>query len=257
MVAPRKMPVAKSSRLKKWRPAKRSEARITMIFSKSHWPETFKLALLIAFVLYASALTTAQTGPPEVFKVDPPSWWPRSTLNPVRLLIQGRNLQGARVTPVGLGLRMGAPKINDRGTYIFVDVAIAPNASQGRRQLRITTSQGTAQASFEILPPLNRVGRFQGFSPADVLYLIMIDRFSDGDQSNNDPPRSGGIYDRKNKFYYHGGDLQGIINHLDYLKDLGVTTIWLTPWYDNYDHPNQIELKEGKPSTGIHGYNPQ
>jgi glycosidase len=89
------------------------------------------------------------------------------------------------------------------------------------------------------------------------MYLIMIDRFADGDPSNNDPPQSRGIYDRKNKFYYHGGDLQGVINHLPYLKELGVTAIWLTPWYDNYDRLNQIELKEDKPSTGFHGYNPQ
>jgi neopullulanase len=84
------------------------------------------------------------------------------------------------------------------------------------------------------------------------LYLIMIDRFADGDPANN-----GNLYDRKNKFYYHGGDLQGVIDHLPYLKDLGVTAIWLTPWYDNYDRLNEIELKEDKPSTGFHGYNPQ
>ncbi len=89
------------------------------------------------------------------------------------------------------------------------------------------------------------------------MYLIMIDRFADGDPSNNDPPQSRGIYDRKNKFYYHGGDLQGVIDRLPYLKELGVTAIWLTPWYDNYDRLNQIELKEDKPSTGFHGYNPQ
>jgi glycosidase len=104
---------------------------------------------------------------------------------------------------------------------------------------------------------LNRAGRFQGFSPADVMYLIMLDRFADGDPSNNDPAQSRGLYDRKNKFYYHGGDLQGVIDRLPYLKELGVTAIWLTPWYDNYDRINQIELKEEKPSTGFHGYNPQ
>jgi glycosidase len=100
-------------------------------------------------------------------------------------------------------------------------------------------------------------GRFQGFSPDDVIYLIMIDRFSDGDLANNDPAQSRGLYDRANKFYYHGGDLQGVINHLPYLKGLGVTALWLTPWYDNYDRLNEIELKDGKPCTGFHGYNPQ
>ncbi len=140
---------------------------------------------------------------------------------------------------------------------MFVDVAIAPNARPGGRTFTISSTSGSTEAHFEILPPLNRAGRFQGFSPDDVMYLIMIDRFSDGDQSNNDPPRSRGLYDRKNKYYYHGGDLQGIIDHLPYLKDLGVTALWLTPWYDNYDRLNEIELKEGKPCTGFHGYNPQ
>src|SRR6185503_14109856 len=195
---------------------------------------------------------------PTILKVDPPSWWAGSSLNPVRLLIHGSNLRDARVQTTGNGLRVvGAAKTNERGTYLFVDIAITPQAKPGTRQLRITTPQGTARASFEILPPLNRVRNFQGFSPADVMYLLMIDRFSDGDPTNNDPVASRGIYDHKNKFYYHGGDLQGVIDRVPYLKDLGVTAIWLTPWYDNYDHPNQIELKEGKPSTGFHGYNPQ
>jgi glycosidase len=177
-------------------------------------------------------------------------------MNPIRLLIHGKNLQGARVQIDGLRI-INTPKINDRGTYIFVDVFIPPTTRAGKRSLTITTPQGPAKSSFEVLAPLNRAGKFQGFSPADVMYLIMIDRFSDGDQSNNDPPQSRGLYDRKNKFYYHGGDLQGVIDRLPYLKELGVTAIWLTPWYDNYDRLNQIELKEDKPSTGFHGYNPQ
>jgi 4-alpha-glucanotransferase len=205
--------------------------------------------LAVFFCVYLCSLSvTAQ------IKVDPPSWWTGSTLNPVRLLIRGKDLKGAPVRITGQGVRVvGVPKINERGTHAFVDVAIAPNARPGERTITI----GTARASFEVLPPLNRRGRFQGFSPNDVLYLIMIDRFSDGDRSNNDPAQSRGIYDPKNKFYYHGGDLQGVINLLPYLKDLGITAIWLTPWYDNYDRLNQIELKEGKPSTGFHGYNPQ
>ncbi|HSL53177.1 MAG TPA: alpha-amylase family glycosyl hydrolase [Pyrinomonadaceae bacterium] len=193
---------------------------------------------------------------PEILKVDPPSWWARSSHNPVRLMIHGRNLHDARVNVQGLRI-INTPKISERGTYIFVDVFIPPNTRPAPRSISVTTPRGSASSSFEVLAPLNRTGRFQGFSPADVMYLIMIDRFADGDPSNNDPPQSRGIYDRRNKFYYHGGDLQGVINHLPYLKDLGVTAIWLTPWYDNYDRLNQIELKEDKPSTGFHGYNPQ
>src|SRR6266542_66619 len=222
-----------------------------------HLPRTQSLCFLLLAAFGAVVSCAAQT-PPQFLKIEPPSWWARSSVNPIRLLIRGSNLKRASVQIVGGGLRIaGLPKTNERGTYLFVDVAIAPSAKPGLRQLRITTANGIAHAPFEILAPLNRAGRFQGFSPADVMYLIMIDRFSDSDSANDDPPQSRGIYDRKNKFFYHGGDLQGVIDRLPYLKDLGVTAVWLTPWYDNYDHPNQIELKEDRPSTGFHGYNPQ
>jgi neopullulanase len=213
----------------------------------------------IMFASLALLLTTQlcfSQNAPQVLKVDPPSWWADHTINPVRLLIRGANLQGVRVSGAE-GLRVGATSVNRAGTYLFADVQIDPLAKPGMRHLKVATTGGSTQAGFEILQPLKTAGRFQGFSPDDVIYLIMIDRFSDGDPANNDPARSRGLYNRANKFYYHGGDLQGVINHLPYLKDLGVTALWLTPWYDNYDQLNEIELKEGKPCTGFHGYNPQ
>ncbi len=208
-------------------------------------------------VALSCVVSTAVAQAPEILKVDPPSWWRTHSLNPVRVLIRGRNLKGAGVTSPSSNLRPGVPKINGAGTYLFVDVHINLLAKPGSHKLLVTTPNGRAETSFEVLNPLPRADRFQGFSPDDVLYLIMIDRFSDGDSSGNDPPQSRGLYDRGNKFYYHGGDLQGIIDRLPYLKDLGITALWLTPWYDNYDRLNEIELKEGKPCTGFHGYNPQ
>ena len=203
--------------------------------------------ILICVIGINLRLTGVAAQAPEIMKIDPPSWWVGSSLNPVHVMIRGRNLAGARVKVSGQ--RVGVPKISQSGTYIFVNIFVA---SPGQKTITVTTSKGTARATFEVLGPLNRAGRFQGFSSRDVMYLIMIDRFADGDPSNN-----GALYDRKNKFYYHGGDLQGVIDHLPYLKELGVTAIWLTPWYDNYDRANEIELKEEKPSTGFHGYNPQ
>src|SRR5919205_4591372 len=149
------------------------------------------LIRLFGVHLWLSISVAAQA--PEILKVDPPSWWTRSTVDPVRILIHGRNLQDARVDVQGL--RVINPKVNERGTYIFADVFIPPNTQPGRRAVRVITPRGTATFPFEVLAPLNRAGRFQGFSRDDVMYLIMIDRFADGDPSNN-----GGIYDRKNKF---------------------------------------------------------
>jgi neopullulanase len=214
--------------------------------------------LIFLPMCFAAVILPARAQSPEVLKVEPPGWWVGSSMNPIRLLIRGRNLGNTQVQTLGSGIRVdGVPKVNERGTAMFINVTIATNARPGEHRLRISNAGGVSEARFEILPGLNRTARFQGFSPADVMYLIMIDRFADGDPSNNDPAQSRGLYNRKNKYYYHGGDLQGVIDHLPYLKDLGVTALWLTPWYDNYDRLNEIELKEGKPCTGFHGYNPQ
>ncbi len=166
------------------------------------------------------------------------------------------------MTTSGAGIKTGLVRANAAGTYLFVDVWIDAGTLAGRRALKITTSNGTVEAPFEIVAPLGRAGRFQGFTPDDVIYFIMPDRFTDGDPANNDPPGSRGLYDRSKPRYYHGGDFQGIINRLPYLKDLGVTAIWINPIYDNINHLNDRETypetPEGpkKPITDYHGYGP-
>jgi glycosidase len=221
--------------------------------NKSYLRTFARGVFLLPLLFFAAAVCAAQNAP-AVLKVEPPNWWVGHSINPVRVMMRGRNLSGARVEAIGEGLKTGLTRINAAGTYLFVDVVIDPQAKPGRRALRLTTASGMTDAPFEISAPLSRVGRFQGFSTDDIIYLLMPDRFSDGDSSNNDPPQSRGLYDRTHKFRYHGGDLQGVINHLPYLKDLGVTAIWLTPWYDNVNHPDEIEKKEGGTTTGFHGY---
>jgi glycosidase len=191
---------------------------------------------------------------PQIAKVEPPSWWPRHSIATVRVLVRGRDLAGARIASApGLAV-VGEPRVSASGTSVLVDVAIDPAATPGPRRLRLTTPGGAADVPFEIRAPLPRDGRFQGFTPDDVVYLIMPDRFADGDSSNDDPARSRGLYDRSRPRYYHGGDLQGIIDRLPYLKDLGVTAIWTTPVYDNVDHLNERERYDGAAITDYHGY---
>lgn len=108
--------------------------------------------------------------------------------------------------------------------------------------------------NFELNPPLAKRAVTRSFSPDDVIYLIMPDRFANGDISNDDPANSKNLYDRQKTRYYHGGDLQGVIDKLPYLKDLGVTAIWLNPWYDNANRLNERETYDGKPIADYHGY---
>jgi glycosidase len=211
------------------------------------------LGLSALALLVPPTAPVASAAPPEVLKVEPPSWWPGHSIDPVRLLVHGKNLAGASVTG-GPGLAPGPATVNGAGTRLFVDVKIDPRAAPGARVLDLRTAAGTAKVPFEILAPLTRAGRFRGFSADDVVYLLMPDRFADGDPSNDDPAVSRGLLDRKKARYYHGGDLRGVIEHLPYLKDLGVTAIWLNPWYDNVNHLNERETYDGQAITDYHGY---
>ncbi len=191
---------------------------------------------------------------PQVTKVEPPSWWPGHSIRTVRLLVRGQHLAGAVVSAAGAGLSAGPVKVNEGGTYLFVDVAIDPQATPGARQLAVTTAAGRTTIPFELLAPLPREGRFQGFSPDDAIYLLMPDRFANGDPANDDPVPSRGLLDRAKARYYHGGDLRGVIQKLPYLKDLGISAIWLNPWYENVNRLNERETYDGKGITDYHGY---
>ncbi len=203
-------------------------------------------ALLLAFSVFAFSA-------PAVTKVEPPNWWPDHTINPVRLLIHGVGLSGATITAPN-GLAAANVRVNQAGTYVFVDVTIPALTPPGSYPLQIHTADGSASVPFRLEPPLSSSGRFQGFSPDDVIYLIMPDRFADGDPANDDPAISRGLFDRRNSRYYHGGDLQGIIDHLPYIKSLGFTAIWMTPVYDNANAPNTRQAVNGQPVADYHGY---
>src|SRR5438270_11204262 len=126
------------------------------------------------------------------------------------------------------------------GHYLFVWLELSQTASPEKIALEVSTAGGkqTAQVRPERRDPAgagtsNSQG-FQGFTAVDVIYLIMPDRFADGDQANNFP--ESGAYDRNQPRAYHGGDLRGIQEHLPYIKDLGATVLWITPIYNNDDH---------------------
>ncbi|HXK12620.1 MAG TPA: alpha-amylase family glycosyl hydrolase [Vicinamibacteria bacterium] len=213
-----------------------------------------RLVLPILAALATWLPPSVVAAPPAVLKVEPPTWWRGHSLNPVRLLVRGKNLSRAEVTLAGPGLRTGPVRVNAAGTYLFVDVTIDPQAAPGPRTIGIRTASGEADVPFEILAPLSRAGRFQGFSPDDAIYLLMPDRFANGDPTNDDPAVSKGLFDRAKGRFYHGGDLRGVIDHLPYLKDLGVTALWLNPWYDNVNHRNEKETYDGQAITDYHGY---
>ncbi|MEO6051583.1 MAG: alpha-amylase family glycosyl hydrolase [Pyrinomonadaceae bacterium] len=208
---------------------------------------------LLGFTVLFSIGLLAQT--PTVSKVDPPNWWTGMTINPVRVLLRGTELRNATVlAPQGSGLKAANLKWSENGHYLFFDLTIAASAKPGKYKLIVSKRNTSTSFSFDVHPRSSREGKYQGYTPDDVIYLLMPDRFDDGDQSNNDPERSKSLYDRTKTRRYHGGDLQGVIDKLPYLKSLGVTAIWTTPVYDNNDKLDTEEVYDGEQTTGYHGY---
>ncbi len=182
---------------------------------------------------------------PQISKVEPPNWWANHSINPVRLLVRGENFQNANIVSKNASLKVSNIRVNQRGDYLFFDVTIPKNAKPAKYEFEVSTANGKTAVPFEILAPLET--KVQTITNDDVIYLIMPDRFADGDSSNNKD------IERTNPRAWHGGDFKGITKNIPYLKELGITAIWLTPWYDNPDEANQCD-KPWCPNTNYHGY---
>jgi neopullulanase len=209
--------------------------------------------VFILLIIYSPASVWATDGP-TVTKVEPSSWWANHSIQPVRLLVRGSGFIGARVRGVRPETIASDVRVNSRGDYLFVNVRISPRAQPGEYPLEIQTPNGSAKVPFRLDSPLDSRSNFRGIDNDDVICLIMTDRFADGDTSNNTPPGApAAALDRRNPRAFHGGDFRGIINHLPYLKELGITALWLTPWYDNWNGINNCD-KPWCPMTYYHGY---
>src|SRR6266404_2286188 len=197
----------------------------------------FAIAVLAVCVLRQSPLlaapqSVAAENAPVVSKVEPPNWWVGLTPD-LMILLSGHALQANKVTCNLPEVVVERTQATQGGDYLFVWIKFAPRMRSGTIVCRITTLRG--DTSFE-LPVSNReptAKRFHGLSSDDVLYLIMPDRFANGDPTNDDPAEFPGSHDRSKPRSWHGGDLRGIREHLSYLKDLGVTSLWLTPVVKN------------------------
>jgi neopullulanase len=213
-----------------------------------------------------SAAPATASSAPVVSKVEPPNWWIGLTPE-VMLLVSGRHLEATHVLCNLPTLKVSRTQSSGNGDYLFVWLKIAADARSGTAICRITTDAGATTFELPISNRQLKLGKFQGLAPQDVLYLIMPDRFADGDPSNDEPrerqsasmnsqtPAGGVTWDRSKARAYHGGDLKGIREHLPYLSDLGVTALWLTPVVKNgaaqdYHGYGAVDLYDVDPHLG-------
>jgi neopullulanase len=194
--------------------------------------------------------------------VYPTHWWVGMKNSKLQLIIHEKD-PGIILAVDKLVVRSSSPvlkitKVNrvENRRYLFLDCEVSPKA----KPQTITISFGGVVAgewrkfSYELKARSKEDGktRIQGVTAKDFIYLLMPDRFANGDPSNDYfVDMLDTAHSRNNPFDRHGGDLQGVVSHLDYLKDLGVTTIWMTPVVEN----NMSRTLEGGTSRSTyHGY---
>ena len=149
------------------------------------------------------------------------------------MLLSGHHLEATGVSCNLAELVVERTQATAGGDYLFVWLKLGAELKSGTAVCRITTPTGMVSFELPIAAREQTIHRFQGLGTADSIYLIMPDRFANGNPANDETAEAPGSHDRGKARAYHGGDLQGIREHLDYLKDLGITALWLTPIVKN------------------------
>ncbi|MEL7500478.1 MAG: alpha-amylase family glycosyl hydrolase [Planctomycetota bacterium] len=212
-----------------------SLAPTTRYSNRSVWTlvRLFGLVLLVTINLVPAVSFGQSRGTLQINKVEPPNWWIGMKWNQIELMVYGAEFEGSEFSFDDPSLKISKQSTSPNGRYAFLNVTIPDDLPSGTYPLRAKKNDQSKVIDFAIQTRQTANHRHQGFSPKDVIYLITPDRFANGDQNND---RVSGIrdeFDPQRDSARHGGDLQGIIDHLDYLVELGVTAIWLNPVLEN------------------------
>ena len=193
----------------------------------------FALSLLAAFPAVAQKIT----------KIEPPSWWIGMEHDTVEFMVYGKDISGLNAESSTLQVLRSEGLTS--ANYLFVTAVVPENTTIGSHAFTFRNSKGkrVAKASIDILERRPESAARKGFSSADFIYLIMPDRFRNGNP-NNDAVK--GMLESPNRSFQggrHGGDIEGIRQSLGYFKDLGVSALWLNPVVEN-----------DMPAYSYHGY---
>ncbi|WP_461789751.1 glycoside hydrolase family 13 protein [Pedobacter sp.] len=198
--------------------------------------------LLLLFLAVPLALV-AQL--PKLERIEPSFWWVGMKNPNLQLLVHGKDISKNEVSINYAGVKLIKVNQVDNPNYLFLDLLISADAAAGKFDI-VFKQNGKQQAkyTYELKTRNANQQKFQGVTNKDFIYLIMPDRFANGDTKNDVVKgMNETALNRDSLFYRHGGDLKGIAAHLDYLQELGVTALWLNPVLEN-----------NQPKTSYHGY---
>jgi glycosidase len=189
------------------------------------------LPIIILFVFLCFPISLSQEF--AINKIEPPNWWAGMKWNKLQLMVYGENLDDVSVSILNSGIDVTSTLSSGSSNYLFVDIQIPDDFTAGDYEIIFSKGNDVIKHNYSILnrefkPEVNK-----GFSNEDVIYLIFTDRFCDDNPDNNTIGDSLDEFTSTDLDGRHGGDIEGIISKLDYLSDLGVTTLWMTPMLEN------------------------
>lgn len=175
----------------------------------------------------------------QVTRIEPMNWWVGMKNPALQLMIQGNDIADATPVINYEGVTITGTKAGDSKNFLFIDLTIDTKTKPGAFQIDFV-KKGTSlfKKEYSLLPRLQKPEAYNGFSSSDVIYLITPDRFANGNPDNDVVKgMRETVMNRRNDYGRHGGDIRGIIDHLDYIASMGYTAIWPTPMLEN-DMPN-------------------
>ena len=194
------------------------------------------LTLLAALLLLACSCGSRQdlfsireAAAGELDRIEPPCWWTGMKTS-LQLMVHGEGISDREPRIEGLdGVTLGSVHKAGSPNYLFLDINVGHSARPGTAQIVFKGEDGDEfRVPYEFAARPSDKGRVS-FSTQDLIYLIVPDRFANGDPSNDETPDTHDYADKTRDNARHGGDIEGIIGRLDYLQDLGVTALWPTP----------------------------
>lgn len=184
-------------------------------------------ALFLVFYFAFAKASTAQ-----IYRMEPPNWWTGMNHSQVEVLFYGKNI--GLLEDVNSELEILKVTKTENPNYLFVTLETAGKPA-GVYDISIGKNRKKLTKQFRLLEREANSKDRKGFDSSDAIYLIMPDRFANGDPNNDSVDAMTEKANRSEKGGRHGGDIQGIINHLDYIEDLGATAIWSTPLLEDND----------------------
>ena len=186
--------------------------------------------ILISFFTLTAAMA-------QVDKIDPPFWWAEMPVQELQIQLYGNELGLYRASIDYPGVILKSQYAVDSENYLFLYFDISPKAKPGTMKITLTHHGKSHTIDYELKQRESREGKNQGFDSSDLVYLMMPDRFANGNPDNDTIEGMLEAANRQDPTKRQGGDIQGVMDHLDYIKDLGMTAIWFTPIFENDMYP--------------------